>query len=316
MTAKLRIALVAEEGNDTDYLKLRLQSQGYQVVSLVDLEGVLGVIYSDPPDIVIFDLSIKDFNIQEIVEELKRDSYFSMIPVIGLIEGNKDHLLVWDRCPLDELVIKPIQFGELFTRITLSVHRIQRIFDHNPLTKLPGNTSIQRSIEESLGKSMSVCYLDINHFKPYNDNYGFSRGDEVIRMIARIMSNSVRESCKGGFVGHIGGDDYVFIVPERLAEKISQMSIDNFNLILKNLFGDEENRKGFYLAKDRKGFYLAKDRKGNKEKIPLLGIAIAIVPTSNPKFTHCGRVVEVAAELKKFAKRDPGSRYVVDRRKD
>ena len=307
MTEKLRIALVAEEGSDTDFLKLRLQSQGYQVVFLSELEGVLGVIYSDPPDIVIIDLSIKPFNVQEIVSELKRDSYFSVIPVVGIVDGNKDHLLDWDRCPLDELVIKPIQYGELFTRITLSVHRIQRIFDHNPLSKLPGNTSIQRAIDHSLGKPMSVCYLDINHFKPYNDNYGFSRGDEVIRMMARIMSNSVRELSKGGFAGHIGGDDFVFIVPEGSAEMVSQTIIDNFNLILKNLFGDEEKQKGFYFAKDRKG---------NKEKIPLMGIAIAIVPTSSPKFTHCGKVVEVAAELKKFAKQSSGSRYVIDRRKD
>jgi diguanylate cyclase (GGDEF)-like protein len=74
--------------------------------------------------------------------------------------------------------------------------------DRDPLTKLPGNTSIQQAVERALGTPMAVCYIDINNFKPYNYAYGFSLGDEVIRMVARrITSNTVKESKGDGFVG-------------------------------------------------------------------------------------------------------------------
>jgi diguanylate cyclase (GGDEF)-like protein len=211
----------------------------------------------------------------------------------------------WDQFPLDDFVSLPLHYPELFSRILLSFQRLQRIFDNNPLTKLPGNTSIQFAIEQALGKPMAVCYIDINNFKPYNDTYGFSRGDEVIRMVARIMSNTVKESKEGGFVGHIGGDDFVFITPLEHAETVCKTIIDRFTVIVSDLFGEEDKARGHYTAKDRRGV---------EQKIPLLGISIAVVPTNKPHVQHAGKVAEVAAELKKLAKKSNESCFVVDRR--
>lgn len=89
---------------------------------------------------------------------------------------------------------------------------------------------------------MAVCYIDVNHFKPYNDTFGFARGDEVLRMLARIMSNAVR-SREGGFSGHVGGDDFVFIVPFDRAEAVCETIIRNFNIIVSDLFGSGESRR-------------------------------------------------------------------------
>jgi len=220
-------------------------------------------------------------------------------------EADEDPAL-WDTYPIDDFVSSPIRYAELLSRIALSMQRLQRIFDNNPLTKLPGNTSIQRAIERALGKPMAVCYVDINHFKPYNDTYGFSRGDDVIRIVGRIMSNAVRESGPGGFAGHVGGDDYVFIVPADRAEAVCKTIIANFDVIAADLFDEEEKARGHYLAKDRSG---------QEQKVPLLGLAIAVVPTDTPRMRHAGAVVEAAADLKKLAKKSPASAYVVDRRR-
>jgi GGDEF domain-containing protein len=151
---------------------------------------------------------------------------------------------------------------------------------------------------------MAVCYSDINNFKPFNDVYGFSHGDEVLRMLARVIFNAVKES-GGGFVGHIGGDDFVFIVPEATAEEVAQTVIRNFDIIASDLFGEEERRQGYYVAKNRKG---------EEERIPLMGLAIAIVPLGTPKIQHYGKVAEIAAELKKVAKKSDKSCYYVDMR--
>ncbi len=304
MTPKLRITLISREKNLVDHMELRLESKGYHVLKLTKLSNVLGFIYSDPPDIVIIDLSNDDSETREIIKSLKEDSYFCIIPVMGLLKESVEESFEWGNYPLDDFISQPVKYPELFNRITLSLQRIQRVFDNNPLTKLPGNTSIQQAIEKALGNPMAVCYIDINNFKPYNDTYGFASGDEVIRMVARIMANAVRES-GGGFAGHIGGDDFVFIVSLEGAEAVCKTIIDNFNTIIPDLFGDEEKSKGYYTARDRKG---------HVQKIPLLGISIGVVPTNTPKMQHAGKVSEMAAELKKVAKKSNKSCYVVDKR--
>jgi diguanylate cyclase (GGDEF)-like protein len=305
MNPKRRIALLSRDRTLHSHLGLRLESKGYQVVSLPEPSQVLGFIYSDPPDLVLIDLSRADSSYQRVLRDLKQDSYFSVVPVIGLIARKDIETTAWDQYPLDDFVSLPINYGEIFSRILLSFQRLQRIFDNNPLTKLPGNTSIQLAIERALGKPMAVCYIDVNNFKPYNDTFGFSRGDEVLRMVARIMLNTVKESKDGGFIGHIGGDDFVFITDLENAEPVCKTIIDRFNVIASDVFGEEDKARGYYLAKDRKGI---------EQKIPLLGISIAVVPTNKPHVQHTGKVAEVAAELKKLAKKSNQSCYVVDRR--
>ena len=307
MNPNRRIAILSTEPELHKHLGLRLQSKGYQTVSLPEPSQVLGFIYSDPPDLMIIDLGTPNPHFHAVLMQIKQDSYFSVIPIIGLLSEPMIESFEWQHFPFDDFLSHPVLYPELFSRIMLSLQRMQRIFDNNPLTKLPGNTSIQQAIEGALGRSMAVCYIDINHFKPYNDTYGFSRGDEVLRMVARIMSNTVRESPGNGFIGHIGGDDFVFIVPFEQAEKICKAILSSFSIIVSDLFADEE--------KDR-GFYVAKDRKGESQNIPLLGLSIAVVPTDNPLMQHAGKVVEVAAELKKLAKKSNASTYVIDRRRD
>lgn len=306
MRSNLRITLISSDQHIASHLQLRLQSKDYQVILLAGFTNVIGMIYSDPPDLIIIDLTSSSVATGEtIVREIRGDSFFSTIPLIGILTEKAANEIDWIATPLDDFTTVPIKYPELFSRIHLARGRIERIFDNNPLTRLPGNASIQKAVEAVMGKPMAVCYIDINNFKPYNDVYGFSHGDEVLRMLARIMFNSVKES-GGGFCGHIGGDDFVFIVPTERAESVCKTIIDNFTQIALELFDD---------AAKADGYFIACDRKGQEEKIPLLSISIAVVPTDSPCIQHYGKLTEVAAELKKLAKRSSGSSYVVDKRR-
>lgn len=303
MPPQPRIALISSQAQLASLLQLRLQSKGYQVMVVDKTAAALGAFYSDPPDLIIVDFSSPCVGCHDMLGMVRGDSFFSPIPIIGIFPAGTEQES-WDDFPLDDFVTSPVNFAELVSRITLSLSRIKRIFDNNPLTRLPGNTSIHRAIEESLGLPLAVCYVDINHFKPYNDVFGFSHGDEVIRMLARIMSNAVRES-GGGFCGHVGGDDFVFIVPRERAETVSSTVINHFDQIVQTMFDEDVKQQGYYLALNRKG---------EKEKMPVLGISIGVVPTDSTSITHAARVYEVAAELKKLAKGKNGSCFVVDRR--
>lgn len=299
-----RITILSSDSQLASHILLRLHSKGCQVATMACIDSALGVFYADPPDLLIVDLSTDATCALGIVSTLRTDSFFSAIPIIGLLNAVDSDVFDWERFPLDDFIGLPLNFNELFSRISLALSRLKRIFDNNPLTRLPGNTSIQIAIEDAIGTETAVCYVDLNHFKSYNDAFGFSHGDEVIRMTARIMFNAVHDS-GGGFCGHIGGDDFVCIVPLDRAESVCRTIITHFDMIVLDLFDD---------ATKQRGYYFGSNRKGEKENIPLLSVAIGIVPMNMPKLRHAAKVSEVAAELKKLAKDSGSSRYVVDNR--
>jgi diguanylate cyclase (GGDEF)-like protein len=305
MSQPVRISLVSADTQLAFHIQLRLQSKGYQAASMACASGVLGAFYSDPPDLLLIDLSSPNKVCTDIISTLRSDSFFSAIPILGLVGPIDCDTFKWEECLLDDFVHLPINYSELFCRISLSLSRLKRIFDNNPLTRLPGNTSIHHAIEDAMGKDMAVCYVDINHFKPYNDVYGFSHGDEVIRMLSRIMFNAVRDS-GGGFCGHIGGDDFVCILASERVEAVCQTIITYFDRIVLDLFDEETKLRGYYDGCNRKG---------EQEQIPLLSVSIGVVLMNSPKIQHYAKVAEVAAELKKLAKDSRGSCYVVDSRR-
>lgn len=304
MMPPARITILSSDPQLASHVQLRLHSKGYQAATMPCMESALGAFYADPPDLLIVDLSTDAGCGTGIISTLRGDSFFSAIPIIGLLKTIDGDSPDWSCCPIDDFIGLPLDFNELFSRISLALFRLKRIFDNNPLTRLPGNTSIQRGIETAIGTSTAVCYIDIDHFKSYNDAYGFSHGDEVIRMTARIMFNAVH-AAGGGFCGHIGGDDFVCIVPLDRAESVCQTIITHFDMIVLDLFDEETKLRGYYCGTNRKG---------EEENIPLLSLSIGVVPLNMPKLLHAAKVSEVAAELKKLAKGSSGSRYVVDNR--
>jgi diguanylate cyclase (GGDEF)-like protein len=154
----------------------------------------------------------------------------------------------------------------------------------------------------------AVAYADLDKFKAYNDVYGFEKGDEVIRETARILIHGVREvGGPNAFVGHVGGDDFVFIMDDKLIDRACQNIVDNFN----------KKIASFYSKKDfEAGYICGKDRRGNEERFGLLAISIGIVSNTSHEITHVAQISEIAAELKKYAKNIDGSNFVRDKRQN
>ncbi|MDD2539735.1 MAG: EAL domain-containing protein [Desulfuromonadaceae bacterium] len=179
----------------------------------------------------------------------------------------------------------------------------------NPLTGLPGNETIQREINERLqtGEDFDIAYIDIDNFKPYNDYYGFQRGDVVIKAIGEIISGVTRSSDEqfSCFCGHIGGDDFIIITGAHHAEYISSQVITAL----------EEHLPVFHGEKDfAAGRYSAVNRKGEQETFGLLSISIGIVNTRLTPVSSYAQLASISTEVKKAAKRLPGSSLVINRR--
>jgi diguanylate cyclase (GGDEF)-like protein len=179
----------------------------------------------------------------------------------------------------------------------------------NPLTGLPGNESIQREINKRLNteEGFDIAYIDIDNFKPFNDHYGFQRGDVVIKAIGEIISG-VALSVGGGFscyCGHIGGDDFIVITGAHHAEYISAQVIKELEGHLPVLHGEKDFSAGCYSAVNRKG---------EQETFGLLSISIGIVNTRLTPVSSYAQLASISTEVKKSAKKMPGSSVVINRR--
>ena len=136
---------------------------------------------------------------------------------------------------------------------------------------------------------------------------GFASGDEAIRMPARIVTNVVNKASNSeGFVGHIGGDDFFFIVPAHLAQQCCAQIIENFDLVITTLIDDEDRARGFIESKDRQG---------NPQRFPMLSASIGVIDLTITSIDHPGRASAIAGELKKAVKKREGSNFMVNRRK-
>lgn len=123
----------------------------------------------------------------------------------------------------------------------------------NPLTQLPGNVPINEHVDRMLssGEEFVAAYIDIDDFKPYNDTYGYRRGDDVIQTLARLLCEATDE--RMDFVGHIGGDDFFVVFRSTDWEMRCWQIIASFAEAVGNLLGIDERLQGGYMAENRRG---------------------------------------------------------------
>ncbi len=263
-----------------------------------------------------FDLIITDYMMPimtgpEFCKELRKDIFLSHIPIIMLTgKGDVKDQVTGINSGADDYLIKPFEPESLLARINMIVKRTVRNLDANPLTHLPGNASIMEELQNLItaNKPFAIGYCDLDKFKIYNDKYGFEKGDEIIKATARVIIQSCQEA--GGasvFVGHIGGDDFVFASADELADKICLRIIDLFDTTAPSFYSDEDRQAGFIMGKDRQG---------NVTKAGLMSISIGVVSNTVQRISHVAQIGEIGAELKKFAKREGVSNYVRDRRNE
>jgi len=179
----------------------------------------------------------------------------------------------------------------------------------NPLTGLPGNVAIEKEIEIRLKSNtpFSVVYADLDNFKVYNDVYGFKQGDEIIKLIATIIRWSLkRHGNKNDFLGHVGGDDFVFITSPDKVERVCLAITRCFGRLVKNCYTCEHRKAGKIKAKGRDG---------QERWFDFVSVSLAIVDCYNKdKTANLYKIVERATELKKVVKKMPGNVYFRDRR--
>lgn len=206
------------------------------------------------------------------------------------------------------------ELGDLSQAFQKMAQRLKRLeemnLDANPLTHLPGSLAIENVLNKRLKEEtpLAFCLLDLSHFKAFNDRYGYARGNDVIRAMARIVTEVVKTQGNGeSFIGHIGGDDFVVVTSPEWYEKICLAVIDSFDKIVPDFYDSEDRQRGYIQGETRQG---------QSVSFPIMTLAIAVVTNQHHRLQNHVQVGEIAAELKTFAKSFPHSTFVVDRRRD
>lgn len=306
MNAGKTIVIISQDVVLSEILD-QILARNYGVFIFRSIRSAIDYIYNSPPNLIILDILEKDPYSMEILNNLKTDPIFYQLPIL-LVVDSSTNVPASDTFFVEDYLKKSDIEAEGITRVSLAILRSERIVDVNPLTKLPGNISINRHIQTRIesGDIFALAYADLDHFKPFNDHYGFTRGDEIIRITGRLILNIVKskepQTC---FVGHIGGDDFVFLTSVETVEETSAEIISAFDKIIPTLY-DRTDRDN--------GFIETLDRQGNTRKFPITALSIGIATNRSRPFSHFGEMTEVASEMKRQAKQSWGSCYLTDRR--
>lgn len=284
-----------------------LKEIGCFVYDYIDSKAAFTQIYNSPPDVLLVSSQIQGW--KEFVFNLKNDPVYNHLPVILLLKS-KDVKNILNQADVwcDDFCVYPCPVEEVVLRVLLKKNIESFSLDANPLTRLPGNYTIMKRIKEAVSEKqkVSLCYLDLDNFKAFNDRYGFAVGDEAIQMTARIITNVVKmHKSEYSFVGHVGGDDYFFIVPSENTVSVCEQILTNFQVIVSVLISEEDAMRGYFESKDRKGIM---------QRFPILSLSIAVIDLTVTKVAHTGEVSSLVSVLKKKVKKMPGSNFLIDRR--
>jgi diguanylate cyclase (GGDEF)-like protein len=281
---------------------------GLMMVSHAD--ELMAVCLRGRPRAVVFDGRDQPEQTYAACQRLKRDSFTGIIPSVVIIADNDDACRTAFESQADEVLRLSLSNAEAAVRLGVLLRRSDRDTFVHPSTRLPGTHEIEADITRRLvlDEPFAVCYADLDHFKEFNDRYSYNDGDRVIRILAKILHDVVKGICgEAGFVGHIGGDDFIFNVPaEAVADTCGEV-VSVFDALVPYQYSEQDRRAGYFFGKDRRG---------QLHRVPLMTVSIGVVTNERRRFVHAAQMSELATEMKSYAKTLDGSLYTVDRRQD
>jgi diguanylate cyclase (GGDEF)-like protein len=304
------VLIVDDDDQILRLVKRVLERAGFECVTVNDGHSAHDAAVEWRPDIILLDLMVGEVTGDDIMTQLRDDFRTRLIPVVVLtardsLKDKVEHLL----SGADDYVTKPFIPEELVARLRAVMTRSTTTRGLNPLTGMSGNSDILREISRRLAETerFAVLYPDIDSFKSYNDHYGFLRGDDVIKTLATVILEVLEEKHSSHhFAGHVGGDDFVLLTEPALAESIAEEITKRFDAAIPALYDPVDRERGWIESEERSGNIL---------RTPLVSVSIGIVIAEPGSYASPAAVAARASEVKGVAKRMPGSKWVVDRRR-
>ncbi len=305
----IRILVVEDDADTRTYLRDVLEQERLHVFEVSDGLEAISEARRLRPDLILLDLRLPGLSGTAVRQRLRADFRTRAIPIVILsadadVRRKVEHLIAG----ADDYVTKPFNIDELVGRILAALRRSQVLRDANPLSGLPGNAAILTELDSRIqsGIAFSVLHADLDDFKSYNDRYGFTRGDEAIAAVARVLEEAVeRVGEDGDFVGHVGGDDFVVLSVADDLTPLAEEICRRFDVVAASLHDPEDARRGWYTATDRRG---------DTRDVPVITVSVGIARSNARPDQSASQLAHLASEMKEVAKRERGSTWAIDRR--
>ena len=297
-----------DESSILVFNKLFENDKEYKFISVKSEQ--IDIALKNIPSIIIINEDAIEVDIVELCKKIRSDDDNSITPIIVVSSNSeKEHRIQILKESVEYYIKKPVNAQYLY----YTIKNLGRLITINrrisPLTGLPGNVQIHAELKKRISnkEEFSVLYLDLDNFKAYNDVYGFLKGDEIIKFTADTIMTSIHSLIpNNSFIGHIGGDDFIAIVPTLNCEDVCKDIIANFDANVVRFFTEDDVEKGYIEVANRKGVI---------EQFPLTSISIGVVEADVGRFANILEIGEVGAQVKHMAKSVMGSSYAIDRRK-
>ena len=298
---KKQILIVDDDPSVLVYLEFLLQMYGYAVATATSGEDALKKVELLVPDLIFLDLMMPRMSGFELCRRLRANQKTTSTPIIIYTASHlsQDEKTKGIELGADDFILKPFDMSELKARFERLFARPNNDMGYNPLSKLPGNFFIEKEFKNRLSRRglFAFCYLDIDNFKAYNDLYGFKKGDDIILFTADVLNKAVKEAGNpDDFVGHIGGDDFIFVTTVDKLDAVSEYATKRFDKMIYQFYDKEDVDRGFIISRDRE------DKLKN---FPLMTVSIGIITNEHTAFPPLANIVEKLTELKSKAKKNP-----------
>ncbi|MDP9178591.1 MAG: diguanylate cyclase [Gemmatimonadota bacterium] len=287
-----------------------LSQQSVALSSIGLADELMAMALRSRPRFVLFDGRLAPARALEACTRLKKDSYTGVVPAVFLCADDAKALANAFGAGADEVITVDLPGHAVRLRMDAFLARSDRDLGVHPSTRLPGAGAIEAEIKRLLAVEdlFAVCYADLDHFKEFNDRYSYNQGDRVIRILAMILHDVVKGTAgEAGFVGHIGGDDFIFIIPPTEVPDVCGEIISTFDELIPYQYSETDRRVGYFFGKDRRGVL---------DRVPLMTLSIGVVTNAQRSIKEARQISQLATEMKTYAKSLPGSVYTVDRRTD
>lgn len=304
-----KILVVDDDEDIVRVVRINLELEGFQVRTAYDGLEALEMAIAEPPQLVLLDIMMPRMDGLSALKRMRSHPSLAGTSVVlltarGLTEDRVEGL----ELGADDYVSKPFDVLELVARVKAVLRRTKAARDTSPLTGLPGNFRIGAELEARIatGESFALIHCDLDNFKAFNDHYGFMRGDEVIKFSAEVLAGAMTDIGETkGFIGHVGGDDFVVITEGSAAEPFCRAVIERF----------DDGILDFYDTADAlKGYIEVTDRRGERYAFPMVSMSMGVTSNVHRPISTQWEASAVAVEMKEFAKKKPGSSYQIDRR--
>lgn len=307
-----KILVVDDDLEVGDLVETTLENDGHSVIRAENgLQGWERA-REHKPDLVVMDIDMPIMDGLELCQKLRKEKGLHLVPII-MLTGSKTHpedRIEGLKIGADDYILKPFLPPELSIRVNRLLCRTEEHMSVNPLTKLPGSytleTEVLRRIEQD--KTFGACYFDLDHFKAFNDHYGYKWGDDIIKFLAGLLTRSVTNNgSSNDFLVHIGGDDFVVLTTPEKVDPICEEVIKQFSKEIDSYYSDLDKQRNCIITFNRRG---------RKEGFPLMSLSVAVATNEHRNIKHYIQLVDILSELKKYAKKKKGNYIARDRRQD